>query len=259
MYTLDLVEKFFLDVVKRCELSSPFRFKYSVNVKRSISSPNKIEVCVYINDIRGKYTLDVNKLIGNYLKEALNELVNKPTEGFTSIHVSVNIDPYYEPCDIPQEYLCGDNSIYGRPIPTIINTPTDIIFKEERDMYMPEVKEIIHSKSKKKGEVFTVKWTDYTETSVKLMEGDTSDEYVAFMYCMSIKMFGSKGACRQYIKDKKQVFEERVERRSEEIRQRKLKRVAEDKAKREVPYAGGLRVPALCQSSMFKKNGGGAR
>ena len=128
--------------------------------------------------------------------------------------------------------------------------------KEESAMYMPEVKEIIHKKSKKKGEVFTVKWTDNTETSVKLMEGDTSDEYVAFMYCMSIKMFGSKGACRQYIKDKKQVFEERVERRSEEIRQRKLKRVAEDKARREVPYAGGLRVPALCQSSMFKKNGG---
>ena len=121
---------------------------------------------------------------------------------------------------------------------------------------IPEVKEIIHNTSKKKGEVFTVVWADNTETSVKLMEGDTSDEYVAFMYCMSIKMFGSKGDCKKYIKEKKQVFSDRVERRSQELKSNRERKKLAEITKKEVPYSGGLIVPQLSTSSMFKRNGG---
>lgn len=130
-------------------------------------------------------------------------------------------------------------------------------FKEVDNMFsIPEVKEIIHNTSKKKGEVFTVVWADNTETSVKLMEGDTSDEYVAFMYCMSIKMFGSKGDCKKYIKEKKQVFSDRVERRSQELKNNRERKKLSEITKKEVPYAGGLIVPQLSTSSMFKRNGG---
>ena len=121
---------------------------------------------------------------------------------------------------------------------------------------VPEVKEIIHNISKKKGEVFTVVWADNTETSVKLMKGDTSDEYVAFMYCVSIKMFGSKGDCKKYVKEKKQVFSDRIERRSQELKSNRERKKLEQISKKEVPYAGGLIVPQLSASSMFKKNGG---
>lgn len=47
-------------------------------------------------------------------------------------------------------------------------------------MYIPEVKEIVHRESKR-GEFFTVIWKDNTQTTVKLMGGDTSDEYTAFL------------------------------------------------------------------------------
>ena len=41
-------------------------------------------------------------------------------------------------------------------------------------MNIPEVKEIIHRKSKR-GEFFTVVWSDNVKTTVKLMEGEKSD------------------------------------------------------------------------------------
>lgn len=155
-------------------------------------------------------------------------------------------------------------NLYGLEVCINIAVPVEcshvdieIKFKEVDNMLsVPEVKEIIHNISKKKGEVFTVVWADNTETSVKLMEGDTSDEYVAFMYCVSIKMFGSKGDCKKYVKEKKQVFSDRIERRSQELKSNRERKKLEQISKKEVPYAGGLIVPQLSASSMFKKNGG---
>lgn len=83
------------------------------------------------------------------------------------------------------------------------------IEKEEKSMYIPEVKEIIHRKSER-GEIFTVVWNDETKTSVKLQEGDESDEYVAYLYALGKKMFANKGTARAFIREKKKVFEDRV-------------------------------------------------
>lgn len=242
MVNEEYLKNYFEFIAERLVISEEYRFDYNV---KCIKDVNIFVVTIEVFNVEweGNVTLGATLDISSFcdmFKSSISLAINH----FMESHLNTLSYGEFVKVDIKIKPYMGSQST---------------IIKEERDMYMPEVKEIIHKKSKKKGEVFTVKWTDNTETSVKLMEGDTSDEYVAFMYCMSIKMFGSKGACRQYIKDKKQVFEERVERRSEEIRQRKLKRVAEDKAKREVPYAGGLRVPALCQSSMFKKNGGGGQ
>ena len=142
-------------------------------------------------------------------------------------------------------------------VPVKCDVKIKVNYKEVDNMLsVPEVKEIIHNISKKKGEVFTVVWADNTETSVKLMKGDTSDEYVAFMYCVSIKMFGSKGDCKKYVKEKKQVFSDRIERRSQELKSNRERKKLEQLSKKEVPYARGLIVPQLSVSSMFKKNGG---
>lgn len=88
-------------------------------------------------------------------------------------------------------------------------TQTVKVEKEEKGMYIPEVKEIIHRKSER-GEIFTVVWNDETKTSVKLQEGDESDEYVAYLYALGKKMFANKGTARAFIREKKKVFEDRV-------------------------------------------------
>lgn len=88
-------------------------------------------------------------------------------------------------------------------------TQTVKVEKEEKSMYIPEVKEIIHRKSER-GEIFTVVWNDETKTSVKLQEGDESDEYVAYLYALGKKMFANKGTARAFIREKKKVFEDRV-------------------------------------------------
>ena len=92
-------------------------------------------------------------------------------------------------------------------------------------MYIPEVKEIVHRESRR-GEFFTVIWKDNTQTTVKLMEGETSDEYTAFLYALGKKMFGNKGEARKFVKEKKQVFEDRMAKKSaEKARQRKLQAI----------------------------------
>lgn len=88
-------------------------------------------------------------------------------------------------------------------------TQTVKVEMEEKGMYIPEVKEIIHRKSER-GEIFTVVWNDETKTSVKLQEGDESDEYVAYLYALGKKMFANKGTARAFIREKKKVFEDRV-------------------------------------------------
>lgn len=75
------------------------------------------------------------------------------------------------------------------------------------------VAKIIHRTSPR-GEFFKVVWADNTETTVKLAEGDTSDEYTAFLFCLGKRIFKDKGKAREFIRAKKQVFEDEVERKS---------------------------------------------
>ena len=84
-------------------------------------------------------------------------------------------------------------------------------------MYIPEVKEIIHRESLK-GEFFTVVWSDDVQTTVRLAEGDESDEYLAFLYALGKRLFKDKGRARQFIRARKQVFENRVAKKIEEKR-----------------------------------------
>lgn len=244
MLDISYVQDYFMKYCNRCRTHiTSFDFGYNISVNRDIYTPFKFNVVVSIFDIEycmsKRDFLEFSDSMKAIFFKAGNELMN-----LVNYNVSVDVRIEY-----PHNLKCA-----GALPDTQFNE-----FKEVGEMKyysVPDVKEIIHSKGKRKGEVFTVKWCDDTETSVKLMEGDTSNDYVAFMYCVSIKMFGSKGECRRFIKEKKQVFEERVARRSEELKQRKLRRVMEDKAKREVPCAEGLRVPALCTSSLFKRNEG---
>ena len=210
-------------------------FQYSVVSERTFN--NRVKVKVHIFDVQcesGEF-LKFQEHIKSVIKQAEYELLVRSHILSYGIDVCINIEAPVE---------CSHVDI-------------EIKFKEVDNMLsVPEVKEIIHNISKKKGEVFTVVWADNTETSVKLMKGDTSDEYVAFMYCVSIKMFGSKGDCKKYVKEKKQAFSDRIERRSQELKNNRERKKLEQISKKEVPYAGGLIVPQLSASSMFKKNGG---
>lgn len=137
--------------------------------------------------------------------------------------------------------------------------------KEENTMMtIPEVKEIIHRTSKR-GEFFTVKWADNTQTTVKRMEGDVSDEYTAFLYALGKKLFGDKGAARKYITDKKQVFETRVEKEATDHRRQRREAALEQSLRAEgyepldddelsaVVYAQGM-VPAALFMSTGRPN-----
>ena len=84
------------------------------------------------------------------------------------------------------------------------------------------VAKIIHRTSPR-GEFFKVVWADNTETTVKLAEGDTSDEYTAFLFCLGKRIFKDKGKARQFIRAKKQVFEDEVERKSYENKLKKAR------------------------------------
>lgn len=91
----------------------------------------------------------------------------------------------------------------------------DFEVKEEDTMFVPEVKKIIHRTSDR-GEFFTVVWRDDTTTTVKLMEGETSDDYTAFLYALGKKMFGDKGQGRAFVREKKEVFEEEMRQKTKE-------------------------------------------
>ena len=106
------------------------------------------------------------------------------------------------------------------------------------------VKEIIHQNTKK-GEHFTVVWNDDTKTTVRLMEGDTSDEYVAFLFALGKKIFENKGNGRQFVRSKKAIFEERMEeqRRKKEEEVDVYYEVEED-----------IVIPLIISKGIFKKN-----
>lgn len=124
-------------------------------------------------------------------------------------------------------------------------------------MYMPDVKEIIHRASNR-GEFFTVKWSDNTSTTVKLREGEQSDEYTAFLYALGKKMFGDKGKARKFIQKKKNVFEDRVAERTaekERMRQERAFQKALDSA--DIPskvYEEMFVASGLISKSVFRKH-----
>ena len=87
-------------------------------------------------------------------------------------------------------------------------------------MYIPRVVKIIHRKSDR-GEFFSVFWEDNTKTTVKLAEGEQSDEYTAFLYALGKKIFGDKGTARKFIHNREQVFENECKRKSRHKRMQK--------------------------------------
>lgn len=127
-------------------------------------------------------------------------------------------------------------------------------------MYVPEVKEIRHTKSKR-GEFFTVIWRDETQTTVKLMEGETSDEYTAYLYALGKKIFENKGEGRKFVKEKKKVFEDRMAKRSaEKARQRKQQALKQSLEAEELPnisqqvYGEMFVAPCLISKAVFRRN-----
>lgn len=127
-------------------------------------------------------------------------------------------------------------------------------------MFIPEVREIIHRKSKR-GEFFTVVWSDDVQTTVKLAEGEKSDEYTAFLYALGKRIFGNKGKARAYVKAGKEVFENRMEHRSyEKQRQRKAQALqrqleAEDVADISgIVYKDMFVAPCLVSRAVFRRN-----
>ena len=91
------------------------------------------------------------------------------------------------------------------------------------------VKEIIHRKSDR-GEVFIVHWGDNTSTTVKLAEGDNSDDYLAFLYALGKKIFGNKGVGRKLIRERKEIFENKILKRREE-RMEMIRKLNEENSK----------------------------
>lgn len=127
-------------------------------------------------------------------------------------------------------------------------------------MFIPEVKEIIHRKSNR-GEFFTVVWVDNTQTTVKLAEGEQSDEYTAYLYALGKKLFGDKGRARAFVKAKKKVFEDRMERKSaEKSRKRKAMALQQSLDAEDIADISGLVyeemfvAPCMISRSVFKRN-----
>lgn len=119
---------------------------------------------------------------------------------FCDIKFVVNVDKICEPVKmtIAEENYCKED----------VNKLMEVN-KAMRDFVVPKVVEIIHRKSNR-GEFFTVVWADDTKTTVKLMEGDTSDEYTAFLFALGKKLFENKGVGRKFVQKKKEVFEQRI-------------------------------------------------
>lgn len=128
---------------------------------------------------------------------------------------------------------------------------------------VPDVVEIIHRKSNR-GEFFTVVWADNTKTTVKLMEGDTSDEYTAFMFALGKKIFGDKGNARKFVREKKQNFEDRMAKKSHEKAMQKkqaqfnqlmnsLEEDDFDDLEDEI-YGKMFVAPAMISKKLFKRN-----
>ena len=127
-------------------------------------------------------------------------------------------------------------------------------FKVKPFIVIPEVEEIIHRKSDR-GEFFTVVWADNTKTTVKLMEGEESDDYSAFMYCVGKKMFADKGVARRFIADKKAVFENRMAEISEKRAEFKAMKNFENAVLNDPDFPEEI-VPVIVSRDIFRRNRG---
>lgn len=149
-------------------------------------------------------------------------------------------------------------------LPVVDNVEIKIKESEDKNMFVPEVKKIIHRTSNR-GEFFTVVWRDNTTTTVKLMEGEDSDDYTAFLYALGKKMFGDKGKGRAFVREKKEVFEEEVRQKSKEKQALRRRQAIQQSIDRECEdlsdlgeevYGAMFVAPALIPKKMFKKNRG---
>lgn len=141
--------------------------------------------------------------------------------------------------------------------------PTQVDIKlerEENNMFIPEVKEIRHVKSKR-GESFTVIWRDETQTTVRLMEGDASDEYLAYLYALGKKLFGNRGEGKKFVKEKKKIFDDRIEKkRKEKEAQRRHQALMQSLASEEIAdisdvvYDEMFVTPCLVSRAVFRRN-----
>lgn len=127
-------------------------------------------------------------------------------------------------------------------------------------MFIPEVREIIHRESKR-GEFFTVVWSDNVQTTVKLAEGENSDEYTAFLYALGKRMFENKGEARAYVRAKKRVFEDRMAKKSAMRAEYKKRMALQQSLKSEnIPDISGVVynemfvAPCLVSKAVFRRN-----
>lgn len=171
------------------------------------------------------------------------------------IKFRVNVDKICEPVKmtIVEENYCKED----------VNKLMEVN-KAMRDFVVPKVVEIIHRKSNR-GEFFTVVWADDTKTTVKLMEGDTSDEYTAFLFALGKKLFENKGVGRKFVQKKKEVFEQRIGMQSIEnaIRKQELNYfhnchddLDEDDVDYYKMYGNRFMSPEILTRALFKKNRG---
>ena len=150
---------------------------------------------------------------------------------------------------------------------TILMSDIDKLIEKEKETMptiMPKVVEIIHRTSRR-GELFTVRWSDNTSTTVKRHDPDVSDEYSAFLFALGKKIFGNKGNARKFIAEKKAIFENRVAADSARQAEQKARMNMEKNPPKSMIYGYVLpvfdedEVPPCCVEEMvsraiFKKN-----
>ena len=192
----------------------------------------------------------VHDLLKGCLTVVSNHLVGTQVVPLTLSHIDVNVLIEIKPSvSVPEMVLHRMAESY------LENKES-----EEKRMFIPEVNEIRHTKSKR-GEFFTVIWKDNTQTTVKLMEGETSDEYTAYLYALGKKIFENKGEGRKFVREKKKVFEDRMAKKSaEKARQRREQAMRQSLEAEDLPDISGqvydamFVAPCMVSRAMFKRN-----
>ena len=218
-----------------------------------------IDDCKFPIEFHGAKTHD-GEVVGEVVVDVPLRVAKKDVHGIRILHD--NIQSVLD-CLIGTRVALTLSKVRVNLLVETYSLPEHIEIKigmEEEDMYIPEVKEIVHRESKR-GEFFTVVWKDNTQTTVKLMEGDTSDEYTAFLYALGKKMFGNKGEARKFVKEKKQVFEDRMAKKSaEKARQRKLQAIQQSLDAEDLEdisdevYCAGFVAPCMVSRAVFRRN-----
>lgn len=218
---------------------------YNVDIQYDVATMN-IQYCVVLL-LRDEGLPE--KKYYYYLKDKIHkevlQFVHETYRGYHFSQISVEI---IEEID---RYVCCDNIVNEVPLNNV----------EERRIEMfnvdNAVKEIIHQNTKK-GEHFTVVWDDDTKTTVRLMEGDTSDEYVAFLFALGKKIFENKGNGRAFVREKKAIFEDRIaqNRRQKEVQRRiaECQQCCEDDDFCDGVCDTMFVTPIMLSRGMFKKN-----